>query len=323
MTTATLPLTPRRRLILALGVPLALAAIGSVAYPWAVQGVLALANQDQIHYKVAFSVPARTDAPGVTVTDADLTVAGQAGNQIAVRGSLRASYTRPTFSYKSTPSGLILRPGCRVPAGSCSMAFRVALPDRAGASATDNFGDLHASGLDGAVRLTDNSGDLTASSLSGQVSLDDEFGDLNASGLSGTLNLASSSGDVTATGLTGNTTIHDSFGEVTVTGLSARELTCTDESGDITISFRQVPRRVTINDRFGDVTLKLPPGPATYRVSTATSFGNRSVTVPQSPTAANVITVANASGDISVVNSGAPDTQPTRQPPAPPPAPSG
>jgi hypothetical protein len=43
-----------------------------------------------------------------------------------------------------------------------------------------------------------------------------------------------------------------------------------------------------------------------YRVSARTSFGTTSVSVPQAPAAANVITASDSSGDIRIVRAKAP-----------------
>jgi len=48
-----------------------------------------------------------------------------------------------------------------------------------------------------------------------------------------------------------------------------------------------VPRRVEVADSFGNITLELPPG------STA-------ISVPQAPSAADVITATNNSEDITI-----------------------
>jgi DNA-binding transcriptional LysR family regulator len=46
---------------------------------------------------------------------------------------------------------------------------------------------------------------------------------------------------------------------------------------------------VNVTDSFGDITLVLPPGATTYRVSARTSFGTTTVSVPQAPAATSVI----------------------------------
>ncbi len=42
---------------------------------------------------------------------------------------------------------------------------------------------------------------------------------------------------------------------------------------------------MNVTDNFGNLTLVLPPGATTYRVSAHTQFGSTAVLVPQAPTA--------------------------------------
>ncbi len=124
---------------------------------------------------------------------------------------------------------------------------------------------------------------------------------LTASGLAGSLWLENISGDIQAAGITGDTRLQDSFGTIAVTGLAAADVVARNNSGDISLTFTKVPRQVTVTDSFGDITLVLPPGSATYRVATRNSFGSTTVSVPQSPTARNVITASNNSGNITII----------------------
>ena len=101
--------------------------------------------------------------------------------------------------------------------------------------------------------------------------------------------------------MSGDTRLQDSFGTISVTGLAAADVVASNNSGDISLTFTQVPRRITVTDSFGNITLVLPSGTTAYRVQTRDSFGTTKVTVPQSPTARNVITASNNSGDITIV----------------------
>jgi hypothetical protein len=64
--------------------------------------------------------------------------------------------------------------------------------------------------------------------------------------------------------------------------------------------FTKVPQRVQISDSSGDITLVLPPGPTTYRVSASTSSGSTSINVPQSLTSPHVISATDRSGNITI-----------------------
>ena len=76
--------------------------------------------------------------------------------------------------------------------------------------------------------------------------------------------------------MTGDTRLQDSFGNISVTGLAAAEVVASINSGDITLRFATVPRRVDVTDSFGNITLVLPPGPTAYRVRRGTRSAARS-----------------------------------------------
>lgn len=292
-------MTRPRWAVLAAGLPVAAALIAFGVHAWVNGTVIYLASQSQVGYSVGFSVPAVAQAR-VTSSNGDLMVRPGPGGRIVVRGRLSGSFARPVFSYRSTAAGLTLDPQCRVPAGACTLNLGITVPAGLPVSVSDSFGDLDASGLQGTVALSDNGGDLTASGLTGNVRLAGTFGTLTASGLAGSLWLDNNSGDIRADGITGDTRLQDSFGTIGVTGLAAADVVARNNSGDISLTFTKVPRQVTVTDSFGDITLVLPPGPATYRVATRNSFGDTTVSVPQSRTARNVITASNNSGNITI-----------------------
>ena len=295
-------MTRRRRVILLAGLPVVLALIGFAVNAW-IQGILTdLAPHALVDFPVTLSAPPTGGQARLTTPQGDVRLRAGAVHRIQVRGHLAASFTRPTFSYQVTPAGLMLDPNCHVPIGTCSLKLAVTVPAGLPVAVNSSFGNLTASGLHGTVALSANSGDLHASHLTGAIRLDNAFGSITASDLAGTIRLVNNSGDITASGLTGNSRLQDSFGNIYVTGLAADDVVASNNSGDITIQFARVPRRVHVTDSFGNITLVLPPGPTTYRVSAHTQFGSTAVLVPQAPTAASVITASNNSGDIRIVN---------------------
>jgi DUF4097 and DUF4098 domain-containing protein YvlB len=219
-----------------------------------------------------------------------------------VAGKLTGTFHRPQLNYRTSAGGLQLDPRCRVGIGICSIQFTIGAPASLPVSVSDSFGNLQAGNLRGRVDLSDNSGDLAVSALTGTIRLNDSFGNITARNLAGSILLVNNSGDIQASGVTGNTQVRDSFGNIDITGLSAADVTASNNSGDVVLSFSRVPDNVQITDAFGNVTLELPPGSATYRVHAQTTFGNRTVSVPQSASATHVITVTNNSGDITIAN---------------------
>ncbi len=322
---APLSLTPARRGVLAVGVPLVLAIIVLAAWGWANAGVRFLAFREQVGYSVRFSVPVTSGQIRVSDSNGDVTVRPVTGHRIEVHGKLTGAFRRPWLHYRTSARGLQLDPGCWVGIGICSIQLAIGAPAGLPLSVSDSFGNLQAGNLHGRIGLSDNSGDVAVSALTGTIRLNDSFGNMTARNLAGSILLVNNSGDIQASGVTGDTQIRDSFGNVDITGLSAADVTASNNTGDVVLSFSRVPDNVQVTDAFGNVTLELPPGTATYRVQAQTTFGNRAVSVPQSPSATHVITVTNNSGDITIVNEpGNPPSAPSAPPghPARPAAPS-
>lgn len=289
-------MTPARRAILVLGVPVALALIGGVAFN-------AVADADQVGFRVHLSAPVRGQRVSVSVDNAAATVSPGSGRRIWVRGTMRGSLTRPAFSSQSTPAGLALHSSCHIELdGSCTMNYEITVPGGMPVAVSDSSGDLTASDLHGRVTLSAGSGDLAATGLSGTISLADGSGQLAASGLDGgTVRLSDDSGDITTSGLSGgDVTISDDSGDIFVAGLAGTVVTSQDDSGDITLTFTKVPQRVDVTDGSGDITLVLPSGPAAYQVHAHSASGDVIDTVRSRSSSPNEIIASDGSGDITV-----------------------
>jgi Putative adhesin len=338
---APLPLTPARRTSLLIGVPVLLGLLALLVYGFVYRTLTFLVNENPVTRSVAFSAPVTGGQVRVTSNNGNLVFrTSPHTSQIQVRGQLTGTFVRPVFAHQDTASGLSFGPICRVPVGNCSASFAVTAPsglpvnvsaqfgnlttshlsgpitltgnsgdiDTSSLSGrillSDQFGNIHASRLTGTTRVVNNSGDIDISSLTGPIQLTDQFGNITAAGLSGTgtMQLVNNSGDINVTGATGDARLQDAFGNIDVTGLSAASVTASNNSGDVTLRFTTVPRQVTVNDSFGNVTLILPAGAVAYQVHTHNSFGNTNVRVPTNPTGRHVIRVTNNSGDITIVN---------------------
>jgi DUF4097 and DUF4098 domain-containing protein YvlB len=349
--TTPLPMTPGRRTSLLLGVPVLLALLALSVHIFVFRILVLLVNENPTSRSVSLSVPVRGGQVRVTSNNGNVVFqTSPHTSQILVRGQLTSTFVRPVFAHQVTASGLNIGPTCRVPVAICSANFTVTgpsgLPVNLSAQfgnlttshlrgpvtltgnsgdiytssltgriqLTDQFGNIHASRLDGTMRVVNNSGDIDISSLTGPIQLTDQFGNIRASGLAGSTRLVNNSGDIKVSGATGDTQLRDAFGNVNVTGLSAATVAASDNSGDITLRFTTVPRQVTVDDSFGNVTLVLPAGSTAYQVHTRNSFGSTHVSVPQNPAARDVIRVSNNSGDIAIINGGQPTPSSGPQP---------
>lgn len=300
--TSNLPMTTARRAILGAGLPVALAVIVLSGWAWVHGAVKSLVDANQVGYPVSLTAPLSHGRASVTTANTNIVVAAGRGSAIRVRGYLSGAIARPIFRHHETPAGLTLDPQCRAPVGTCSLGLTVTVPAGVPVKASSSFGTLRAGSLHGTVTLSGNSGDIVVSRLAGRLRLADGYGNIQASGLSGNIAMTDNSGDIDASGLTGGTQLTDSFGNITAAGVAAGDVRCRNQSGDITLTFTKVPRRVDISDSYGNITLRLPPGPARYRVSTRNSYGQTSVTVPESSSSAHLITATDNSGDIIITN---------------------
>jgi Putative adhesin len=271
-----LPMTAGRWVALAVGLPLALLAIGGTA-------LTAVAYAGLGSYRVNVAVPVAGRTATMSMDNADIKVVPGPAGQIRVHGTLRYSLVKPYVSWRRTASGVAVHSSCRAPVGICLLDFAVTVPAAGRSAVSDASGDLTASGLAGTFTLNDGSGDITATRISGAPTVSDGSGDIVVTSLSGSRAL-----------------IMDDSGDITASGVSASSLTATDQSGDITVTFSKVPDRVRISDASGDIALVLPPGPARYRVSASSSSGSTSVSVPRSLTSPHLVSATSQSGDISI-----------------------
>jgi Putative adhesin len=256
--TGAVPMTTARRMILILGVPVALAVLAAGTYN-------AVAQTYQVGYRVHLSVPPSGRGARVSVDNADASVRPGAGSRIMVDGTFRGSLARPVFSSRPTATGLALHSSCRLGfEGSCTMAFDISVPGGVPVAVTDTNGDLTVGGLRGQVTLSDGSGDITASGLSGSIRLSDDSGD------------------------------------IAVTGLAGTDVTGAEGSGDITLAFTTVPRRVDVTAASGGITLILPRGPTAYQVLANSASGAVSDRLKQRPGSPCVIVARSGSGDVSI-----------------------
>jgi Putative adhesin len=293
-----LPMTPGRRVALAIGVPVALAIIGLTA-------LTIVANVGQASLRVDQAIPAPDHLVRVTIDNPDVTLRSAAGSGAGIRvtGTLRGPFVPPAFRVLPTAAGVAIRSHCVMKiVGSCSGALTLTAPAGLPVTVSDASGHLSASGVHGHVTLSDGSGDLAAARLSGAISLADGSGNITASGLSGgDIAVNDSSGDISVSGVTGGgLTLGDGSGEIVVTGLAETDVVARNGSGDVTLIFTKVPRRVDITDGSGNITLALPPGPAYYRVDASSSSGDRSVSVKTRPSSPYVIAATADSGNVSI-----------------------
>lgn len=215
-------------------------------------------------YRVRLDVPVRGPEVRLGLGSGNASITQAAGDRLRVSGKASYSIVRSTVIWRSTASGAAVSTQCHFLTGVCGFDFQVVLPADRPTSINDGSGDITLRGLSGRLSASNGSGNMNGSALSGPVSLEDGSGD------------------------------------IVVGGLTSADVTASDNSGNITLTFTKVPDRVHVSDGSGDVRLVLPRGKTLYRVSATASSGNRVVTVLTSSASRHVIKVTDGSGNVSV-----------------------
>jgi hypothetical protein len=274
--TRQLPLTPARRVILALGVPAIIALIGVVAFSL-------VADVGTNSYPVKYALPVSDGRLTVNFGGGDLTLRGTASGAAHLTGTVDYSLVRPRISV-SDPAGrgAVFTFTCEIWTGNCGLNGTADIPS--GTAATISTGG----------------GGLTASDLTGGVTLSSEGGNLSATNIAGGASLQSGGGDLTATQVTGDVDLGTSGGNISATSISSARVTADSGGGDIGIVFTRVPQNVQVSADGGNVTIVVPAGPTAYDVTANPEGGNISDALPQATSSSHVITVSSGGGDITI-----------------------
>jgi hypothetical protein len=126
-----------------------------------------------------------------------------------------------------------------------------------------------------------------------------DSGNVHVSGMRGAVDLSADSGDVDAEDVVGDVHLVADSGDITAHGLRAGTVDATADSGDIDLALVAVPRSLSASADSGNVALDVPSG--RYRVDAGADSGDVDVTgVLRDDGAPNAIDAHADSGDITV-----------------------
>jgi Putative adhesin len=313
-------MTPGRWVALAVAVQVALALIG-----WT--GFSLVASVAHGSYPFSYTFPVHDGQVALNVSTGDITLRqAPAGGAAQLTGTVQYGLVRPSISTFTTPTGANVLLNCSANiSGNCGVSANLAVPAQTGVTLWSNGGNIAASGFSSGMTLWADGGNVTVSNLVGHVQLDTGGGDLSGTALTGnlqvnteggnvnagdwsgtgTIRVDTGGGDISVNGLTGNFQLATEGGNVDASGVTAATSTMQSGGGNVTLTFAQVPKSLTITAEGGNVTVILPPGDTKYDISTPDTAGGN-VTIPGSLTAANSphrITIDSGGGDITVSQS--------------------
>ncbi len=225
-----------------------------------------VATFGQGSYPVHYTVSGAARSLSLAVPGGQLAVTGTGGGPATVAGTARYSLVRSTVSARTTGGTARFGYACAVAVGTCELDLTAAVPAGVSVTASTAGGDAAVTGTAGPVTLSTGGGNLTAA------------------GASGPLMLTTSGGDITGR------------------ALAAATVSATSGGGNVQLTFARVPRDVHVSTSGGDITLVLPPGPASYRVTAHSDSGEAAVSVAihQDSLSPNVIDVSTGGGHITI-----------------------
>jgi len=261
-------MTPARRIILLLGVPLSLTLLA-----WTCFAIISQASQGS--YAVSYAPVRVSGGLDMNVYGGDVTLQGGVAPSAAqftgsgtVWYGLSYSGQRPTLVTAQTPAGTRINFTC--PNYNCALTSTVDVPPQAPVTVTSNGGNITATGISDATLQT-GGGNLTVDGLTGNVSLN-----------------------------TDNST-NGPFGGGQVSGTLAAQNIAVDSAGNsVDLQLTTAPSNLNITTEGGDVTLQLPAG-YTYRVDNIPEPSSQvQMTGPAQPAAITVTTSSSSRYRITV-----------------------
>lgn len=224
-------MTPARRIIALLGVPLSFTLLA-----WTCFGIISKASQGS--YTVSYSPVRVSGGLAMNVYGGDVTLQGgvePGAAQFTGAGTvwygLTYSGQRPTLATAQTAAGTRINFAC--PGFNCALSSTVDVPPQVPVTVTSNGGNVTATGIWNATLQTGGGG-LTVDGLTGDVSL-------NTDGQNGPFG-----GNVAGT-------------------LAAQNITVDSGGGSVDLQLSTPPSNLNVTTEGGNVTLQLPGG-YRYRV---------------------------------------------------------
>jgi hypothetical protein len=221
-------MTPARRIILLLGVPLSLTLLA-----WTCFGIISKASQGS--YTVSYSPVRVSGGLAMNVYGGDVTLQGGVAPSAAqftgagtVWYGLTYSGQRPTLATAQTAAGTRINFAC--PDFNCALSSTVDVPPQVPVTVTSNGGNVTATGISDATLQT-GGGNLTVDGLTGDVSLNTD----------GSQNGPFGGGNVAGT-------------------LAAQNITVDSGGGSVDLQLSTPPSNLNVTTEGGNVTLQLPGG---------------------------------------------------------------
>ncbi|WP_166787953.1 DUF4097 family beta strand repeat-containing protein [Cryobacterium adonitolivorans] len=209
-------------------------------------------------------------APGTSLSvklpNAAIILEPSADDEVHVR--MTGSYfgNEPTLSARTDGGVTEVRGGCRAQLFSrCSVTVTVQLPKALPVTAAGENGRIAASGLTGRVTLT------------------------------------TTNGAVETDGTVGPVDLQSTNGNIRVTDAVSKTVSTSTTNGSVALQFIDAPETIDAGSTNGEITVRVPVGGVTYRITAQTTNGTvTDDTVPSDSTSRRSITARTTNGSITI-----------------------
>lgn len=122
----------------------------------------------------------------------------------------------------------------------------------------NSFGDIEIDGIEGIATITSTNGKTKGNGIDGNVSVISKFGDVILSNVSGSVDVDGANGSVDISTVGRDVKVKNTFGQTKILNVN-KGITLNSSNGDITVETDKViTQDVNIENKFGDIILKLP-----------------------------------------------------------------
>lgn len=261
-TTRALPMTPARRVALALGVPACLALTA-----WGAFTIVGEIGQG--HFPVSDTIPVSGGKVSAHLGGGNVTLQQGAVGQAKLTGTARYSLIRPAFTAQRVAGGAAFGYNCDLPVGNCGLDATVTVPVGTTTTISTDGGNATVAGTTGDVTLSSGGGNVTADHAAGDLILNTDGGNINGTALTAArVTAGTGGGDVQIEFATvpGNVHVTSDGGNITIIvprGATQYNVTATSAGGNVSdtlpINTSSTSHIITASTGGGDVTLREAP----------------------------------------------------------------
>lgn len=217
----------------------------------------------------SLALPAQLKLLVVESNDGDLVLEPAEGTLPQASGHARWSWQRPVIERSTSSNEQEARIVATCPGGgpfqSCSVDWRVTVPEGTAVVLTSGSGDIRARSLRGSVRATTTSGDIVLDGVSAP-----------------------------------DVALRSSTGDIDVRNSTVPKVTAESTTGDIDIASRLPLQTLDATTTTGDLSVLLPRDSTTYNITDRTRTGTRRVEVPDEAASTRQLRLESTTGDLSV-----------------------